>query len=109
MSRALLFAAAMLAAPCALAHGSSTPAAEQHPGYGLVQSITPVRAEPAGESASTGSSAPGGPRGKTTYLVRVMLDDGSIQIRQLNKRSVARGIGVGRRVLITNAGDVLPE
>jgi hypothetical protein len=105
MSRALVFAAAMLAAPWVLAHNSPAPAAEQHPGYGVVQSITPVRAEPAGESASTGSSAPREPRGKTTYLVRVKLDDGSVQIRQLKKRSVAPG----ERVLVTNAGDVLPE
>jgi outer membrane lipoprotein SlyB len=103
MIRALLFAAAMSATMCVLADNSSTPAAEEHPGYGVVQSITPVRVEPAEESASAGSSAPSQPW--TTYLVKVKLDDGSIQVRQLKKRSVA----VGKRVLITNAGDVLPE
>lgn len=103
MIRALLFAAAMSATMCVLADNSPTPAAEERPGYGVVQSITPVRAEPAEESASAGSSAPTRPR--TTYLVRVKLDDGSIQIRQLKKRSIV----VGKRVLITNAGDVLPD
>jgi hypothetical protein len=105
VTRAFFFAAAMGAAICASAGNPPTPLAEQHPGYGVVQSITPVRAEPAGESASAGSTAPGEARAKTTYLVRVKLDDGSIQIRQLKKPSVA----VGRRVLITNAGEVLPE
>jgi hypothetical protein len=103
MIRALLFAA-VVGAPCSgLAANTATPIDEQRPGYGVVQSITPVREQPNEESASAGSSAPAAPR--TTYLVRVKLDDGSVQIRQLKKRTVA----VGKRVLITNAGDVLPE
>jgi len=97
----------MSAAICVLADNSPTPVTEQGPGYGVVQSITPVRAEPAEESASAGSSAPARPQ--TSYLVRVEMDDGSIQIRQLKARSVARGVATGKRVLITNAGDVLPE
>jgi hypothetical protein len=104
MIRALLVAVALGAAHYALAADLPTPVAERRPGYGVVQSITPVRAAPAEESASAGSSSsPAAPR--TSYLVRVKLDDGSIQIRQLKKRNVA----VGKRVLVTNAGDVLPE
>jgi outer membrane lipoprotein SlyB len=103
MIRALLFAAAMGATTCVVADSSPTPVTEERPGYGTVQSIAPVRVEPSEESASAGSSAPARPR--TSYLVRVKLDDGSIQIRQLKNRSVA----VGERVLITNAGDVLPQ
>jgi hypothetical protein len=103
VTRALFFAAAVGAAICAFSGESPTPVAEQRPGYGVVESITRVSAAPAEESASAGSSAPSRPR--ITYLVRVKLDDGSIQIRQLKKRSVA----AGERVLITNAGDVLPE
>jgi hypothetical protein len=97
----------MSAAMCALADHSPilVPEPEHRPGYGVVESIKPVPAEPDEESASTGSTAPGEARAKTTYLVRVRLDDGSIQIRQLKNPSVA----VGRRVLITNAGEVLPE
>jgi hypothetical protein len=87
----------------AFADDSPISAAEQHPGYGVVQSITRVSAEPPEESASAGSSAPAQPR--ISYLVRVKLDDGSVQIRQLKKP----GVAAGRRVLITNAGDVLPE
>src|ERR1700674_4613712 len=100
MIRALLFAAAMSATLYVLADSSPTPVAGERPGYGVVQSITRVSAEPAEESASAGSSAPSQPR--ISYLVRVKLDDGSVQIRQLKKPSVA----VGRRVLITNAGEV---
>jgi hypothetical protein len=106
--RALLLAAALSAFHGALAADSATPVAERRPGYGVVESITPVHAPPpADESSSAGSSAPASERApaRTTYLVRVRLDDGSVQIRQLKKPSVR----VGRRVLITNAGEVLPE
>jgi hypothetical protein len=73
----------------------------------VVESVAPIRAAPAEESASAGSSAPAP---STRYLVRVRMDDGSIQIRELKKRSAAPGgIAEGKRVLITNAGDVLPE
>jgi hypothetical protein len=107
--RAIFLAAMLGAFHGALAADSATPVAERRPGYGVVESITPLRvASPADESSSTGSSAPGEtaqPPVRASYLVRVRLDDGSIQIRQLKKRNVA----VGKRVLITNAGEVLPE
>jgi uncharacterized OB-fold protein len=97
-----LVAAALGVAHYALAADAPTPVAERRPGYGVVESVTPIRVAPAEESASAGSSSRGSAPG---YLVRVKLDDGSIQIRQLKKRNVA----VGKRVLVTNAGDVLPE
>lgn len=91
-----------------------TSAQDERPGYGVVESIVPLRrqarSETAGEpSASAGSSAPpasklGGRRQAGTYLVKVRMDDGSIQVRSQKMRAV----GVGERVLITNAGDVLP-
>jgi hypothetical protein len=103
LNRALLFALALSTTHWTFAADTPTPAAERRPGYGVVESITPIRAAPAEESSSAGASAPAAAR--TRYLVRVKLDDGSIQIRQLKKPNVA----VGKRVLVTNAGDVLPE
>lgn len=76
-------------------------AGNDYPGYGVVQSIKRLSPEP---SASAGASAPGKKRA-ATYLVRVKMDDGSVQVRQVKSRDV----GVGQRVLVTNAGDVLPE
>ena len=75
-------------------------AEEQRPGYGVVEAVTPVKQE---ASASTGSSAPSSAKGK--YRVRVRMDDGTIQYRTLKKREFA----AGDRVLLTNAGDVVPE
>jgi len=86
--------AALLALYCLAAH------AENRPGYGVVEAVTPVKSEP---SASTGSSAPSQAKGK--YRVRVRLDDGTIQYRTLGKREFS----AGDRVLLTNAGDVVPE
>src|SRR3954470_4528461 len=83
---------------------SAARAEEQRPGYGVIEAITPVKIEP---SASSGSSAPSSSavsmKGK--YRVRVRLDDGTIQYRTLKKREFS----TGDRVLLTNAGDVVPE
>jgi len=76
-------------------------AANDYPGYGVVQSIKPLKPEP---SASAGSSSPGKPA-RETYLMRIRMDDGRIQVRQVKKREVK----IGQRVIVTNAGDVLPE
>ena len=74
---------------------------EPRPGYGVVEAITPVRSAP--ESASTGASAPA--HRAALYRVRVRLDDGSLQVRTLRKPAFA----AGDRVLLTNAGDVVPD
>jgi hypothetical protein len=39
------------------------------------------------------------------YLVRVRMDDGSVQVRTVRRAEVR----TGQRALITNAGDVVPE
>ncbi|HEY6820705.1 MAG TPA: hypothetical protein VI321_01690 [Burkholderiales bacterium] len=91
--RALL--AALLALFCLAAA-----AEDKRPGYGVVEAVTPVRNEP---SASTGASAPSQAKGR--YRVRVRLDDGTTQFRTLKKREFS----AGDRVLLTNAGDVVPE
>ena len=75
---------------------------ERRPGYGVVESVSPLR-QP--ESASAGASTPGSSRRAALYLVRVRMDDGTIQIREVKKRRFT----VGDRVLLTNAGDVVPD
>ena len=88
------------------------PARAQGPGTGVVESVTPLaqaRLEVAEESASAGGSRP--PVTKQArqkargYLVRVRMDDGSIQVRSVKRAEVR----AGQRALITNAGDVVPE
>ena len=103
--RRIVFALAVLwALPCEATDPARRAAmAEQHPGYGVVETITPLRRKPEA-SASAGASG-AARRDTTTWLVRVRMDDGTIQVREIRKRSVA----VGSRVLLTNAGDVLPD
>jgi hypothetical protein len=80
--------------------------AAQYPGYGVVEAITPVasataktkRTEP---SASAGASA----ARPAAYRLRIRMDDGRVQLRTQVKPEV----GVGERVLVTNAGYVVPE
>jgi hypothetical protein len=75
---------------------------DRRPGYGTVELVTPVR-QP--ESASAGASAPSKSGAKAVYLLRVRMNDGTIQIREVKKHKFA----VGERVLLTNAGDVVPD
>jgi hypothetical protein len=85
------------------------PAWAQAPGYGTVESVIPLSGASAEESASAGGSRP--PATKQArqkargYLVRVRMDDGSIQVRTVKRAEVR----AGQRALITNAGDVVPE
>jgi len=74
---------------------------ERRPGYGVVESVSPLRQA---ESASAGASRPGAGQADL-YLVRVRMDDGSFQIREVKKRRFT----VGDRVLLTNAGDIVPD
>ena len=85
--------------------------AQMPPGYGTVESVIPLaqaRLE-VEESASAGGSRPAvtkQARQKARgYLVRVRMDDGSIQVRTVKRAEVR----AGQRALITNAGDVVPE
>jgi hypothetical protein len=99
--RALLVAVLLL---------SASPLAAQEyqpPGYGVVESVTRIPAASGEESASAGASAPASPARKPAgrYLVRVRMDDGSIQVRTVKQPEVKPG----QRALVTNAGDVIPE
>ena len=74
-------------------------AAEPHPGYGVVKLVDRVPAE---ASASAGASKPSSAR----YLVKVQLDDGSMQVRTVKG---PHKLKAGDRVLVTNAGDVVRD
>jgi hypothetical protein len=75
---------------------------DPRPGYGVVESVTPLRPQ---ESASAGASAPAASKRGAVYLVRVRMNDGGVQIRQVKKTRYS----VGDKVLLTNAGDVVPD
>lgn len=97
--KTLSFVAALAAA---IAFYALAAGADSHPGYGVVESVKKL--SPANTpSASTGASSPS--RGSARYLVTVRLDDGTVQIRTVRRLEVRKG----ERVLVTNAGDVVPD
>ena len=104
----MIVIALALTAGSALAAGEKVvtpiPAKQMKPGYGVVESITAVRVV-AQRSAAAGGSAASGERGRPMYRVVVRLPDGSVQLRDLDKREFR----VGDNVLLTNAGDVVPD
>lgn len=108
MLRAAL-AAGLLLVPAAIhsAPEAATPPPEERPGYGVVEAIVPLDAAEGEASASAGASrdVPRGTGKAERYLIRVRMDDGTVQIRSVSKREVREG----ERVLITNAGDIVPE
>lgn len=81
------------------------PAGEKKPGYGVVESVQEVRVVSAERSAAAGGSAAGERTGRPAYRVSVRLADGSVQYRDLDKPEFK----VGDNVLLTNAGDVVPD
>ena len=94
----------LVAALLAMSAYAADPA-EERPGFGVVESLIPLKAP---DSAAAGGSAPSAStaakKGSSGYLVRIRMDDDSVQIRQVKRRFSA-----GQRVLLTNAGDVLPD
>jgi hypothetical protein len=82
---------------------SPIPAKQMHPGYGVVESVTPVRVVRERSAAAGGSASSA--RGRPMYRVRVRLPDGSVQYRDLDRPEYK----VGDNVLLTNAGDVVPD
>lgn len=104
--------AALLA--CALVSGQAAakepvvkpiPAEEMHPGYGVVESIKEVKLASGEPSAAAGGSAPSANDVRPVYRVGVRLADGTLQYRDLDKPEFK----VGDNVLLTNAGDVVPD
>ena len=78
-------------------------AAQQHmePGYGIVEQVTPVQVREASAAAGGSSTASARP----IYRLKVRMGDGSVQYRDLDRPEFRPG----DRVLLTNAGDVLPD
>ena len=78
------------------------------PGYGRVESITEVRVAKRERSAAAGGSAPSSESAEAprpAYRVAVRMADGSLQHRDLAKPEFK----VGDNVLLTNAGDIVPD
>lgn len=73
---------------------------EMQPGYGVVEKIMPVRIRER-SAAAGGSSADARP----VYRLEVRMADGSLQYRDLDRAEFRPG----ERVLLTNAGEVLPD
>ena len=81
------------------------PTKEMQPGYGVVESIRPVQVKAGERSAAAGGSAPSDDAARPVYRVGVRLADGTVQYRDLDKPEFK----VGDNVLLTNAGDVVPD
>ena len=80
------------------------PAKQMKPGYGVVESVTEVQLV-SERSAAAGGSAQAAKSAKPMYRVGVRMPDGSLQYRDLDKPEFK----VGDNVLLTNAGDILPD
>ena len=82
------------------------PAKAMKPGYGVVESVTEVQVvAPRERSAAAGGSAQGERSGKPMYRIGVRMPDGRMQYRDLDKPEFK----VGDNVLLTNAGDIVPD
>jgi hypothetical protein len=77
---------------------------EMKPGYGVVESVTEVELVRE-RSAAAGGTAPGASSGRPMYRIGVRMPDGSLQFRDLDKPEFK----VGDNVLLTNAGDIVPD
>ena len=81
---------------------------QMKPGYGRVESITEVRVAKRERSAAAGGSAPSSEKpteARPAYRVGVRMADGTLQYRDLEKPEFK----VGDDVLLTNAGDIVPD
>jgi hypothetical protein len=97
----------VLAATAALADEpvvTAVPSKQMKPGYGVVESITPVRLVPE-RSAAAGGSASSAREAQPMYRIGVRMPDGSVQFRDLDKPEFR----IGDNVLLTNAGDIVPD
>jgi hypothetical protein len=80
------------------------PSAQMQPGYGVVEEVTPVRVRER-SAAAGGSSSASRLEATPAWRVKVRMPDGSVQVRDLDRRE----FGPGDHVLLTNAGDVVPD
>lgn len=98
-----------LATGAALAQGEEmvgpVPAKDMQPGYGVVESVTPVRLASERSAAAGGSAATTTRASRPMYRVAVRMPDGRVQYRDLDRPEFK----VGDHVLLTNAGDIVPD
>ena len=80
------------------------PTKDMHPGYGVVESVTPVRLV-AERSAAAGGTTAEASAERQVYRVTVRMPDGKVQYRDLDRPEFK----TGDHVLLTNAGDVVPD
>jgi hypothetical protein len=83
----------------------AVPAKEMKPGYGVVASVTEVQLLSRERSAAAGGTAQDAQSTRPMYRIGVRMPDGSIQYRDLDRPEFK----VGDNVLLTNAGDILPD
>jgi hypothetical protein len=99
--------ALVLVASTGLAQGERlvkpVPAKDMRPGYGVVESVTPVRVVAERSAAAGGTAAASAER--QVYRVSVRMPDGKVQYRDLDRPEFK----AGDHVLLTNAGDVVPD
>lgn len=98
----LLVAATAMAADPVVA---PVPQAQMHPGYGVVEKVTAVQVVRRERSAAAGGTASGEQDALPAYRLAVRMPDGSLQYRDLDRPEFRPG----DHVLLTNAGDVLPD
>ena len=99
---AMLFASGAAAAEPLVA---PVAAETMQPGYGVVESVVPVRVASRERSAAAGGSKSAESPDRPAYRVTVRMPDGSRQYRDLARPEFRPG----DHVLLTNAGDVLPD
>lgn len=81
------------------------PTKQMKPGYGVVESVKEVQLVSRDRSAAAGGSAQAAKSTKPMYRIGVRMPDGSLQVRDLDRPEFK----VGDNVLLTNAGDILPD
>lgn len=80
------------------------PAQAMQPGYGVVEQVRPVRVRER-SAAAGGSSGETRRDARPVYRIAVRMPDGSLQYRDMDRPEFKPG----DHVLLTNAGDVLPD
>ena len=101
MNRCLAFALALFASA---AFAEDRPSRPPQPGYGVVETMLPVAIGREERSAAAGGSAQSEPM-RPGYRISVRMTDGRLEYRQLERPRFRPG----DHVLLTNAGEVLPD
>ena len=105
-----LVAANAVAQPAAPPVVSPVPSDRMQPGYGVIEEVTPVQVRERSAAAGGSSADVGGADAGQAWRVKVRMPDGSVQYRDLDRRDLdGHKFRPGDRVLLTNAGDVVPD